>query len=216
MKRIWFVVISVLGFSLLLFGLANVLGLSMDEHAPGWIAQRGAVGMLLSVALLVADVFLPVPSSLIMVLNGALYGPWIGALLSVLGGVGATCVGYALGASGIGVVRRWVSDAELERARLFFARWGILAVIVSRPVPLLAETVAIMAGLSGWGFGRTALSALGGVLPIAVIYALSGAWSAQDDFGLLTFFLVMAIGAIAWLIGRYLGRRMDVHPNSQS
>lgn len=210
MKRIWIVVLCVLGFSLMCFALAELLGLSMDGHAAGWIAQGGVWGMLLSVALLVADVFLPVPSSMIMIVNGALYGPWVGALLSLLGGVGATCAGYALGRSGHTAVRRWVSDAELARARLFFQRWGILAVIVSRPVPLLAETVAIMAGLSGWGFGRTLLSALGGVLPVAVIYALSGAWASQEDYGLFTFFLVLGIGAVAWLLGRYVGRRMDV------
>lgn len=209
MKRIWIVVLCVLGFSLMCFGLAELLGLSMDHRAPGWIESSGPLGMLLSVLLLVSDVFLPVPSSLIMILNGALYGPWLGACLSVVGGVGATCAGYALGRGGTTVVRRWVSDAELERARLFFRRWGILAVIVSRPVPLLAETVAIMAGLSGWGFGRTLLSALGGVLPVAIIYALSGAMASQQDYGLLTFFLVMGIGAAAWWIGRFAGRRME-------
>jgi uncharacterized membrane protein YdjX (TVP38/TMEM64 family) len=209
MKRIWIIVFSVLGFSLACFGLAEVLGLSMDEHAPAWIRESGRVGMLLSVLLLVADVFLPVPSSMIMLINGALYGPWLGALLSLVGGVGATCVGYALGQSGTAVVRRWVSDEELARARRFFDRWGILAVIVSRPVPLLSETVAIMAGLSGWGFWRTLLSGLGGVLPVAVIYAISGAMAAQQDYGLRTFFLVLGIGGIAWLVGRYVGNRLD-------
>jgi uncharacterized membrane protein YdjX (TVP38/TMEM64 family) len=215
MKRIWIVVLCVLGFSLMCFALAELLGLSMDQHAPDWIRQSGALGMLLSVALLVADVFLPVPSSMIMIVNGALYGPWLGAMLSILGGVGATCAGYALGRSGHAAVRRWVSDAELERARLFFKRWGVLAVIVSRPVPLLAETVAIMAGLSGWGFGRTLVSAIGGVLPVAVIYAISGAMASQQDYGLATFFLVLGIGAIAWWGGRLIGRRVDAKAGRQ-
>lgn len=56
---------------------------------------------------------------------------------------------------------------------------GVLAVVVTRPVPLLAETVAVMAGAERLGPVPSAVASAAGVLPGAVLYAVAGAlgWS---------------------------------------
>jgi len=48
------------------------------------------------------------------------------------------------------------------------ARRGTLAIIVTRPVLLLSETTALMAGASPLGWRRVALAALAGSLPGAL------------------------------------------------
>src|SRR5690606_9981872 len=114
--------------------------------------------------LLVVDVFVPVPSSFVMVAHGALFGPWLGTLLSVAGSVGAVLLAYAVGRAGGPLVERLASAEEKARADRLVRRWGAVAVALSRPVPLLAETVAILAGASGIGWLRAALAALAGSL----------------------------------------------------
>jgi len=55
----------------------------------------------------------------------------------------------------------------------------MLAILVTRPVPLLAETTAIVVGSSPLGWGRMALAALAGSFPGALLYALTGAVAAR-------------------------------------
>ncbi len=179
----------------------------LDDPQP-WLAAGGVPAALLGVGLLVADVVLPVPSSLVMVANGALFGAVVGTALSTLGGLGATAAGYALGRwGGARVLDRLCPAAERERAARFVRRWGVLAVVASRPVPLLAETVAVVAGAERLGPGRTAAGALAGVLPAAVLYATAGAAGVAGPAGILAFAAALAIAVLTWLVGRRLSGR---------
>ncbi len=96
------------------------------------------------------DVALSVPSSLVMVAHGAHLGVVIGTVLSVVGSTGAALVGFALGRRGGPLLARLVPPEERTRADRLLARWGTLAIIITRPVPLLAQTTAVMAGTSLW------------------------------------------------------------------
>jgi uncharacterized membrane protein YdjX (TVP38/TMEM64 family) len=138
-----------------------------------------------------------------MIAHGALFGALAGAALSLVGGVGAALVGYGLGrCAGPPVLRRVCSAAEQARAARFVDRWGVLAVVVTRPVPLLAETVAVMAGVQRLGWLTTAFAAVGGVLPAAALYAAAGALGWSGEIGLAAFGLVLLVAALMWLIGR--------------
>jgi membrane protein DedA with SNARE-associated domain len=95
-----------------------------------------------------------------------------------------------------------VRPEEAARADYLLRRWGALAIIVTRPVPLLAETVALLAGASSMGWGRAALAALLGSLPPALLYALTGAAVADFRSTTLVFVLVMLVAASFWMIGR--------------
>jgi membrane protein DedA with SNARE-associated domain len=94
-----------------------------------------------------------------------------------------------------------VPPEERARADHILRRWGGLAIVVTRPVPLLAETVAIMAGTSPLGWRRAALAALLGSLPPALLYALSGATAAALTSGILVLGLVLLVAGIFWLVG---------------
>lgn len=143
-----------------------------------WTGQTAPLTALLSFALLAGDVLLPVPASLVMVANGALFGLGAGALLSTLGGLAASLLGYALGHRLRAVVDRLVPD-EVARSQEALERWGLAAVALSRPLPLLAETVAVAAGAAGFRMGRFAVGSLLGTLPAAMVFAALGAAGAQ-------------------------------------
>ena len=133
--------------------------------------------------------------------HGALFGVVGGTLLSVGGSMGATLVGFSLGRRGGPLLARLVPPEERARADHILSRWGGLAIVVTRPVPLLAETVAIMAGTSPLGWRQASLAALLGSLPPALLYALSGATAAALTSGILVFGLVLLVAGIFWLVG---------------
>ncbi|HEY8944766.1 MAG TPA: VTT domain-containing protein, partial [Polyangiaceae bacterium] len=158
LRRFWLFA-SVTALAIIgLFSLFELTGWSegMTLPAPG-SASKTSVAVL-GVLLLVADVLLPVPSSLVMLAHGAIFDFPMGTALSTLGATGATFVGHRLGRAGSAVVARWVTGEEMVSARALFERWGMTAIVLSRPVPVLAETLAIVAGAAGYGAGRTVLA----------------------------------------------------------
>jgi uncharacterized membrane protein YdjX (TVP38/TMEM64 family) len=211
MKRYFIIWGGMLAFFLLLFVVVEALGVPLLTDPTPWLQQRGVLAAAVGVGLLVADVLLPVPSIAVMVAHGALFGIVGGTLLSLLGSVGAALLGFGIGRRGGGIFEQLVTPQERERADDLLRRWGTLAIIVTRPVPLLAETVAIVAGTSSLGWGRTTLAALAGSLPPALLYAITGAAAVNLQGTLLIFAAVMLIAGFFWVVGRraepYLARR---------
>src|SRR5690606_15940651 len=110
---------------------------------PNALHAGGPLAAVLGVALLVVDVVLPVPSSVIMLAHGAWFGALGGALLSVTGGALATLTAILLGRVARGFVERMISEEERALATRLVDRWGMAAIAATRPIPILAETVAI-------------------------------------------------------------------------
>jgi uncharacterized membrane protein YdjX (TVP38/TMEM64 family) len=201
MKRYCAFVGGIVAFLLILFLLVEVTGVPLLKDPSPWLGSGSILVALLGSGLLVADVILPVPSSAVMVAHGALFGTVGGTLLSVGGSTGAALVGFSIGRRGGPLLARLVSPEERARADYILSRWGTLAIVVTRPVPLLAETVAIMAGTSPLGWRQASLAALFGSIPPALLYALSGASAAALTSGVLVFGLVVLVAGIFWLVG---------------
>src|SRR5215216_2133165 len=218
MKRYLLIVVALVTCFTVLFFIAEALGVPLLSDPTPWMKHGGLLAASLGVGLLIADVVLPVPSSLVMVAHGALFGVVIGTTLSVVGSTGAALVGFALGRRGGPLLAGLVPAEERARADRLLARWGTLAIIVTRPVPLLAETTAIVAGASTLEWRRVALAALAGNLPVALVYALTGAVAASFENGALVFGLVfglvLVVAAVSWLVGRRLKPRL-VEPESE-
>jgi len=192
-------------FFLALFLLVEALQVPLLTDPSRWMANGGMAAALVGVGLLVADVLLPVPSSLIMIAHGALFGVIAGSCLSLVGSTGAALAAFALGRRGGPLLGRLVPRDERERADRLLKKYGALAIVITRPVPILAETVAIMAGAATLGWRRMLAASAAGSLPAAVLYALTGAVAASFQNGVLMFALVLFIAGIFWVAGRYLG-----------
>ncbi len=193
MKRYAGLCAGLLAVMLLLFLVVEALEVPLLSDPAPLGTRTGAVAAALGVALLVADVALPVPSSVVMVAHGALFGVLPGMALSALGSAGSFAVGFALGRRGEPVVRRLVPDEDRQRADRFLVRWGLVGVVLSRPVPLLAETVSFVAGASPLPW-RAALGAAAlGSLPAAAVYAVAGALAASFAAGAVVFIAVVMV-----------------------
>lgn len=211
MKRLWWLVGAVMVVLLSLFGLMRLAGVSVlvdAEACRQFLLGRGRwVAGLVGVGLLVVDVFLPVVSSAVMVALGRLFGVAGGGTLAVAGSLGAAWLGYAVGRAGGSRVERWVSATERERVSGWLRRWGWLLVLVSRPLPVLAETVVILAGLMRMDWARLSVAALIGNLPAGFLYAWAGAQAADGLTGVWVFVGVVGVAGLGWWAGRrFLGR----------
>ncbi len=206
MRRFAIVFVVILGVLLALFLIAESLDLGPLTDPTPWLDRGGVAAALVGVGLLLVDVVLPVPSSLVMIAHGALFGLTVGTGLSLLGSTGATMVGYMLGRRGGQFLVRDVSEDDRREANTLVHRWGLLAIIVTRPVPLLAETTAIMAGISAMRWWVVLIGAIIGSLPAALLYAFTGALATSMESGLIAFGLVLAMAAGTWLIGEMVNR----------
>lgn len=192
---------AVLGVvSIVTFAVAWLVDVPVFSDPSSVLSVGGAMAGTIGVALLVADVVTPVPSSLVMVAHGALFGAVLGGALSLLGRTGAAVLGAALGRGGA----RWRRLAPPSgRGHQLLHRWGPLAVVISRPVPVLSESVAVAAGSAGMPWSRFLVAAILGALPEAILYALAGAVAASFGNAALTFVLLAVLAGVAWFaLGR--------------
>ncbi len=171
-------------------------------NASGW-ATAGAIGGLLAF-----DVFLPVPSSIVSTGAGALLGFGAGVAVIWIGMTLGCLIAYAFGAYAAGSARRLVGADSLDRAAKVMDRHGSWAIVICRPIPVLAESSVVFAGLVRSPLGPflwlTALADLG----IAVGYAAVGAFSMRAGSFLWTFAGAIALPGLALLAGKlWLGRR---------
>ncbi|MDP9070340.1 MAG: VTT domain-containing protein [Actinomycetota bacterium] len=210
MTRCWAVAVTVLAALLAAYVTVERLGVGLLADPSSAVVAGGAVAATLGVGLLVIDAVLPVASSMVMVAHGAAFGVVGGTLLSLLGSTGGALLGFGLGRRGAPLVVRVVPVDQRARAERLLARWGGLAVTVSRPVPLLAETVAILAGASAMRWRSLAIAAAAGAFPTALAYALAGALAG----GLRGMVLVGGL-LLAGLVVGY-GRRRAGSPSSST
>jgi uncharacterized membrane protein YdjX (TVP38/TMEM64 family) len=189
---------------LALFVAAENWGGSVLELPPALLQRTDPLAAVTGVGLLTADVVLPVPSSLVMMALGAGFGALMGTVLSVAGSMGAMLAGFALGRRGEPVLARMVSADERAAAGRLLTRYGALAIVVTRPVPLLAETVAILTGASPLGWRRAVLAALAGTIPAAAVYATAGAAAAGSGNVALVIAATVVVSGGAWLVERRL------------
>jgi uncharacterized membrane protein YdjX (TVP38/TMEM64 family) len=171
--------------------------------SPGYVAAA-------IVGLLASDVFLPIPSSIVSAAAGVLLGFWRGAAAVWIGMMAACLLGYVFGARASAAARRFVGDDGMARAAAVANRYGDLAIVLSRPVPVLAEASVIFAGIVHRPFGRFLSLTLWSNLGIAVGYAAIGAFSMRVESFLLAFIGAIALPGVAILTSRlFLGGRRD-------
>ena len=181
---------------------------ALAERIARGEASSGLAAVIIG-ALLALDVFLPVPSSIVSTAAGVLLGMWRGAAVVWIGMMAGCLIGYFVGVKSSPLARRLVGPDGLARAATVADRHGVWAVVLCRPIPVLAEATVVFAGLVRAPLGRfvwlTALSNLG----IAAGYAAIGAFSMRLDSFLLAFIGAIAVPGLALVIARWLPRKPD-------
>ena len=198
------VVATPLVLFLLAFLAVEALEVPLLTDPSPWLGEAGLAAATVGAALLLADVVLPVPASAVMVAHGALFGVVAGTLLSVAGGLGATLTGFLVGRRSRPLVDRLVPPDQRARAGRRLARYGPLAIVLSRPVPMVAETTAIVAGTSSMRWRWAVIAGVVGNLVPALLYATAGALAASFADQAFVFIAVIVVAAVFGLVTRRL------------
>jgi uncharacterized membrane protein YdjX (TVP38/TMEM64 family) len=189
---------AVIGSKLL---LENLLGLSLEPLARSWMADAGATGAAAVILLLAVDIFIPVPSSIVMVLSGAAFGVLWGSMLAFIGSIGGEWLGFELARRyGTSLSTRFIGDdAERQRLNRILTTHGAAAVAVTRALPVVMETMSVVAGLSTMKRSTFLIASTIGTLPIVVVYAYAGAMSREMDSVIPAVVILIAVAAAGWV-----------------
>jgi len=205
MNRFWLVPLV---FALFVIGPFLVWGDMLTALFTGRGAREvlgggGGYAWMIGIGLLVADIFLPIPTTAIIAALGIYYGPAIGTLVSLAGSVAAALTGYGIGrVLGRPAAQRLIGDA-IGNGEKVFARYGGWIVAASRWMPVLPEVVSCVAGVSRMPLPLFLSAVICGALPLCLTFAVIGHLGAREPGWTL------ALSALAplplWYIADRLG-----------
>ena len=174
-----------------------IWGTRLDRLVAAWLDPPPPLPVLaaLEIGVLAADILLPVPSSMVTTLGGAALGILPGTLCGWLGMTLGALAGYWAGRWG----GRRLDDESLQDPRGL----GATLVVLTRPIPLVAEAAALMAGATRMPLRRFLVAAGLGNLAVAAAWSVAGRLGHSGD--VLQWVLVVSLAlpvAIAGMLSR--------------
>ncbi len=166
-----------------------------------WLQKSGPWAWVAGLLLLVGDVVLPVPGTIVISALGLIYGVVIGGLISSAGLILAGLVGYGIGRLfDERFARRWLGEKDYEKGKRLFEKGGGWVVALSRALPILPEVISCTAGLVRMPFGRFVGSLACGSLPMGFLFAAIG--KTGREMPSLAFALSLLIPALLWWLAK--------------
>jgi uncharacterized membrane protein YdjX (TVP38/TMEM64 family) len=153
------------------------------------VLQRyGSWAWALGIALIWADLLLPIPQTAVIAALGIVYGTLLGGLLGSLGLITGGLLGYGLMfTSARRLVQRFTGPQSLHRMESLFDRSGALAIVLTRSLSYsVPEAVVFLAGLAGMPMPKfTAALTVGSVATAFVFAAIGAGWADQPILALV-------------------------------
>jgi uncharacterized membrane protein YdjX (TVP38/TMEM64 family) len=179
------IVIGVL--SLVLSSCGRIPTPQEANNAVLMLRQYESWAWALGIALIWADVMLPVPQTAVIAALGIIYGTLLGALLGSLGLITGGLLGYLLmRTSARRYMQRFVGPQSLHKLERLFDQGGAWAIVLSRSLPYsVPEAMVFLAGLAGMPTGKVVAAMTIGSVPTAFVFAAIGAgWAHQPILAL--------------------------------
>jgi uncharacterized membrane protein YdjX (TVP38/TMEM64 family) len=176
--RLFFLFLGLAAIVLILFYFwgDTLMTTFSQEGTITWLDRYGYWSWLAAIVLLMADLILPLPATLVMAALGYLYGPLIGGLISATGSFLAGSLGYWLcRLMGEKAALRLLGEKDFERGKKLSKNAGGWVVVLSRWLPVFPEVVACMAGLTRMPARFFHAALLCGSIPLGFVYAYVGA-----------------------------------------
>jgi uncharacterized membrane protein YdjX (TVP38/TMEM64 family) len=179
-----------------------------EEGSIIWLTSYGQWAWLVGIFLLVADLLLPMPGTIIMAALGYIYGPVVGGLVSALGSFISGAVGYWLCRMlGEKAAIKILGKKEFERGKDISNKMGGWVVALSRWLPVFPEVVACMAGLTRMSPGKFYWALACASVPLGFTYAIIG--NSGNESPMLAIGLSAGLPPVIWFfVSRYLQTRL--------
>jgi uncharacterized membrane protein YdjX (TVP38/TMEM64 family) len=159
------------------------------------------------IALIWADLVLPIPQTAVIAALGMIYGTLLGGLLGSLGLITSGLLGYGLMLTAARrFAQRLAGSRSLQKIESLFDRAGAWAIILTRSLPnSIPEALVFLAGLARMPMGKFIAALTIGSVPTAFAFAAIGTgWAEQPILALaMSYVLPMLLLPVAlYLIRR--------------
>ncbi|MDZ4868507.1 MAG: VTT domain-containing protein [Alphaproteobacteria bacterium] len=147
----------------------------------------------MGIALIWADLVLPVPQTAVIAALGIVYGALLGGLIGSVGLISAGLLGYLLMRTSLRRhVHRFVSERSMQKMERLFDRNGAWAIVLSRSLShSIPEAMVFLAGLAGMPMRKFIAALTLGSVPTAFVFAAIGAgWSDQPILALVASYVL--------------------------
>lgn len=152
--------------------------------------------------LLAGDIILPTPSSLVSTACGRCLGFLRGTLVSFAGMTISAVIGYALGFWASDFTARRLREHERRLLQRLHSRWGVWMLAAVRPVPVLAETAVLFAGIARLPWKGAVVPVLAANLGVSAVYAAIGALARGPHATLAAFAGAALLSGLVMLLFR--------------
>ncbi len=185
----------------------NFAALFSTEGAARWLEGHGTWAWAVGLALLIADLFLPIPGTAVMSALGYLYGWLVGGLISAMGSILSGLLAYGMcRALGRRAAERIAGAEDLKKGERLFSRAGGWVVTWSRWLPVLPEVIACLAGMVKMNFAVFAVALICGSVPLGFAFAAIG--DVGHESPALAFGASVAVPPLLWwIVSRLMKRR---------
>ena len=159
------------------------------------LRKYGSWGWAMGIALIWADVVLPVPQTAVIAALGMIYGTVLGGLLGSVGLITGGLFGYGLMlTSARRFAQRFAGPRSFHQMESLFDRGGAWAIILTRSLPYsVPEAVVFLAGLASMPIREFTAALTIGSVPTAFAFAAIGAAWADQPVMALTVSYVLPI-----------------------
>ena len=201
MKRLLQISVALLALMSVAYAFAHTTGWLQEEAVRTWFENNSDGRFFLAlavVALLAVDLFLPIPSSLVMTASGSLLGFRLAFAANLAGSLLCACIGFGLCRwLGRPFFLRVTHGDDLARGERFWERYGGWGVALSRALPMFTELISCLAGLMRMNFLSFFIFTLVGAFPFAALYAWAGQHGMMSGGG-WAFLLALAVSALGF------------------
>lgn len=157
------------------------------------LREYGSWAWALGIALICADLVLPIPQTAVIAALGIIYGTLLGGLLGSLGLITGGLLGYLLMlTSARRFVQRFVGLRSLHKMESLFDHGGAWAIVLTRSLPYsVPEGIVFLAGLAGMPMRKFTIALTIGSVPTAFAFAAIGAgWADRPILALLVSYVL--------------------------
>jgi uncharacterized membrane protein YdjX (TVP38/TMEM64 family) len=171
------------------------------------LQKYGRWAWALGIALIWADLVLPIPQTAVIAALGIVYGTLLGGLLGSVGLITGGLLGYGLMLTSVRrFAHRFAGPRSLQRMESLFDRGGAWAIVLTRSLPFsVPEAMVFLAGLAGMPMKKFTAALTIGSVPTAFAFAAIGAgWADQP---ILALAVSHALSIVLLPITIYLMRR---------
>ena len=151
--------------------MADVAGLRV------WGASLGIWAPFATLLLMVIQALAaPIPAILITWVNSLLFGPFVGAIWSILSATGAATLCFLIArAYGAPMVTRLVSERVVARTERFMDSHGATAILAARLLPIVPfDPISYVAGLTRMRVWTFVWATAAGQIPAGFMYSYLG------------------------------------------